>query len=82
MRNGRIRVAWCISCGFCLTIALIAVGCFDVCWGQTTANASGGETAINQAADLGGGVHLDMVLIPAGDFSMGSPDDEKDRGES
>ncbi|MBD1913880.1 MULTISPECIES: formylglycine-generating enzyme family protein [unclassified Leptolyngbya] len=34
------------------------------------------------AEDLGNGVALDMVLIPAGTFSMGSPESELERGRS
>lgn len=32
------------------------------------------------ALDLGGGVKMEFVLIPAGKFVMGSPETEKDRG--
>jgi formylglycine-generating enzyme required for sulfatase activity len=34
------------------------------------------------ALDLGGGIKLELVLVPAGKFMMGSPKDEKNRSES
>jgi formylglycine-generating enzyme required for sulfatase activity/predicted Ser/Thr protein kinase len=37
------------------------------------------QTEVEKKADLGKGVNLDMVLIPAGRFMMGSPASEKKR---
>ena len=39
------------------------------------------ELPKNRTFDLGNGVNLEMVLIPAGTFMMGSPESEEDRRE-
>jgi formylglycine-generating enzyme required for sulfatase activity len=38
------------------------------------------EPAKTLAVDLGGGVKMEMILIPAGEFLMGSPGSDKDAG--
>ena len=43
------------------------------------AGESGGKVGKEQTLDLGGGVTMKLVLIPAGKFMMGSPTGEKDR---
>ena len=39
------------------------------------------QTEVEKAFDLGKGINLDMVLIPAGKFMMGSPASEKGRSK-
>lgn len=45
--------------------------------------ASAGQTSVvgekEKSIDLGSGIRMDFVLIPAGSFEMGSPSSEKDR---
>ena len=39
------------------------------------------HTEVEEKEDLGKGVKLDLILIPAGKFKMGSPESEKDRDD-
>ena len=48
---------------------------------MASGTASGGEPKQppkELTVDLGNGVKLELVLIPAGEFLMGSPDSDKD----
>jgi len=40
------------------------------------------QKEVDEKADLGKGITLEMVLIPAGKFKMGSPASEKDRSDN
>jgi formylglycine-generating enzyme required for sulfatase activity len=59
------------------TTAVVAPGATDA--GRPTPPAGAGPAPTGKTIDLGKGVSMDLVLIPAGSFDMGSPDAEKDR---
>ena len=58
-----------------LAVCLVAGGVW-----YFTAGRSRGPVKVDMALDLGGGVALKLVLIPAGKFMMGSPAGEPGRG--
>ncbi len=60
-------------------VVLLAIGSLTVAAAEP--DAAGGKTNSppkELTVDLGKGVKLEMVLIPAGEFVMGSPDSDKD----
>lgn len=64
------------------TILAIAVACSAACGAEEPAKPAAAPTTQpgkELALDLGGGMSLKLVCIPAGKFMMGSPESEKDR---
>ncbi len=61
-------------------VALVALGglTFATAQGPQPANGETQAPSRELAVDLGGGVKLEMVLVPAGKFMMGSPDADTD----
>ncbi len=54
------------------------IGCIVLFTMAGTAFSETKEPAKTLAVDLGGRVKMEMILIPAGEFLMGSPDSDKD----
>ncbi len=61
-------------------MALAALGSLALAAAQESKEAGGKTKSPPEElmVDLGGGVKLKMVLIPAGEFMMGSPDSDYD----
>ena len=58
-------------------MAVVASGATDA--GRPAPPAGAGPALTGKTIDLGNGVSMEFVLIPAGSFDMGSPDSEKER---
>ncbi len=74
-----LRQVWTVA-----LVALTVLGSLTLAAAQESKEA-GGKTKSppkELTVDLGKGVKLEMVLIPAGEFLMGSPDSDKDAGWS
>jgi formylglycine-generating enzyme required for sulfatase activity len=62
---------------FCMPTGLVLAGAMVLGFGAGVAALAAEKDALT--LDLGGGVKMELVLIPTGEFMMGSPDSEKGR---